>query len=86
MPAKNKADEYYCVAVQRDYESQWRIITKHNTPEEAQAEIDARRAYTGAFNYDNATFRIISRSQGKKEFGKKWEYTPIGARPSKSSE
>jgi hypothetical protein len=82
MPAKTKPDEYYCVAVQRDYEDQWRLISKHNTREEAQAEIDKRRAFTGSFNYDNATFRIISRSEGKKEFGKKWEYTPIGAHKS----
>jgi hypothetical protein len=86
MVAKNKPSEYYCVAVQRNYEPQWRIISKHNTPEEAQAEIDARRSYTGAFNYDNAEFRIISRAEGKKEFGKKWEYAPIGAHSTKAPE
>jgi hypothetical protein len=81
-----KLDEYYCVAVQRDYESQWRIVSKHDTREEAQAEVDKRRGFTGAFNYDNAQLRIISRSEGKKEFGKKWEYTPIGgARPATKS-
>lgn len=82
MAVKTKSDDYYCVAVQRNYEPQWRIISKHNTREEAQAEIENRRAYTGPFNYDNAEFRIISRAEGKKEFGKKWEYTPIGAKKS----
>jgi len=47
-------------------------------PREAQAELDKRRAYTGTFNYDNAELRVISRSEAKKEFGKDWEYTPIG--------
>lgn len=86
MAAKGKSSEYFCVAVQRNYESQWRFISKHNTREEAQAEIDNRRAYTGAFNYDNAEFRIISRTEAKKEFGKKWEYSPIGGHTTKSAE
>jgi hypothetical protein len=70
--------EYYCVAVRRNYESVWRIISKHDSLEDAQRELTERRAYTGSFNYDNAELRVISRSEGKKEFGKDWEYTPIG--------
>lgn len=75
--AKSKA-EYYCVAVRRNYEDTWRIVSKHATRDEAQAELDTRRSYTGAFNYDNAELRILSRSEGKKEFGASWEYKPIG--------
>lgn len=86
MVVKGKSGEYFCVAVQRNYEPQWRVISKHSTREEAQAEIDNRRAYKGAFNYDNAEFRIISRAEAKKEFGKKWEYTPIGAQSTKTPE
>ncbi len=86
MVVKGKSSEYFCVAVQRNYEPQWRVISKHNTREEAQAEIENRRSYTGAFNYDNAEFRIISRAEAKKEFGKKWEYTPIGGHQPKAAE
>lgn len=74
-----KVSEYFCVAVRRNYESIWRLVTQHPTREEAQAELDKRRAYTGSFNYDNAELRVISRAEGKKEFGKDWEYAPIGA-------
>lgn len=73
--------EYFCVAVKRNYESIWRIVSKHDTREAAQRELDERRAYTGSFNYDNAELRIISRSEGKKEFGAKWEYVAIGTPP-----
>ena len=76
-PRKAKA-EYFCVAVRRNYEPVWRVVSKHATREEAQAELDSRRAYTGAFNYDNAELRVISRSEAKKEFGDSWEYHPIG--------
>ncbi len=71
--------EYYCVGVRRNYEDIWRIVSKHDTREEAQAELEKRRMYTGAFNYDNAELRILSRSEAKKEFGPNWEYKPIGS-------
>ena len=78
MATKNQRAEYFCVAVQRNYEDKWRIVSKHATREEAEAEIEKLRSYTGTFNYDNAQLRIISRTEGKKEFGKSWEYVPIG--------
>jgi hypothetical protein len=77
MRKKSEPAEYYCVAVQRDYESVWRFVSKHTTREEAEQEVEKRRGYTGAFNYDNAQLRVISRSEAKKEFGSDWEYTPI---------
>jgi hypothetical protein len=77
MAKKSEHAEYYCVAVRRNYEEVWRFVSKHPTREEAQAELDKRRAFTGAFNYDNAELRVISRSEGKKEFGKEWEFKPI---------
>jgi hypothetical protein len=70
--------EYYCVAVRRNYEETWRIVSKHATRDEAQNELETRRSYTGAFNYDNAELRVLSRSEAKKEFGASWEYKPIG--------
>jgi hypothetical protein len=79
MKKAQQQTNYYCVAVRRNYESVWRIVSKHNTAEEAQAELEERRAYTGSFNYDNAELRVISRAEAKKEFGAKWEYVPIGA-------
>ena len=82
--AKKKIEEYYCVAVHREYESVWRVVSKHNTREEAEAELEKRRGYTGAFNYDNAELRVLSRSEAKKEFGATWEYTPIGAPKTKA--
>jgi len=81
-PRKAKVD-YYCVAVKRDYESMWRVVSKHATREEAQAELDTRRAFTGVFNYDNAELRVLSRSDAKKEFGESWEYHPIGEHKTK---
>jgi hypothetical protein len=76
--AKKALTEYYVVAVRRHYEDIWRLVSKHATREEAQAELDERRAYTGSFNYDNADLRVLSRSEAKAEFGPKWEYVPIG--------
>jgi hypothetical protein len=80
MPKGRKAEQadYFVVAVRRDYEPIWRFISKHTTREEAQAELDKRRSFTGAFNYDNAELRVLSRSEGKKEFGAEWEYKAIG--------
>lgn len=78
MATKKQQADYYCVAVKRNYEDVWRLVSKHNTREEAEAEIEKLRGYTGAFNYDNAELRVVSRAEGKKEFGKSWEYTPIG--------
>ncbi len=83
--AKKKIEDYFCVAVRRNYESVWRVVSKHTTREEAQAELEKRRAYTGAFNYDNAELRILSRTEGKKEFGADWEYKPIGTAKNKSA-
>ncbi len=77
--SKKSPAEYYCVGVRRNYEDIWRIVSKHDTREEAQAELEKRRSYTGAFNYDNAELRILSRSEAKAEFGPSWEYKPIGA-------
>lgn len=79
MRKKAQIAEYYCVAVQRDYEDIWRFVSKHDTQEAAQYDLDERRAYTGSFNYDNATLRVISRTEAKQEFGADWEYAPIGS-------
>jgi hypothetical protein len=77
--SKKRDLQYYCVAVCRDYEpGNWRFISKHDTLAEAEAELEKRRAYTGAFNYDNAQLRVLSRAEAKAEFGPKWEYKPIG--------
>jgi hypothetical protein len=82
--SKKKSNvEYYCVAVRRDYEPIWRLVSKHDTREAAQAELEKRRGFTGAFNYDNAELRVMSRSEAKQEFGTNWEYAPIGARKAK---
>jgi hypothetical protein len=83
--AKKAASNYFCVCVKRDYESIWRVVSKHTTLEEAEAEVQKRREYTGAFNYDNAEFRILSRAEAKAEFGSDWEYKPIGATQQKSA-
>lgn len=85
--SKSKSQvQYYCVAVQRNYEDTWRFISKHGTEAEAQAELLSRRAYTGVFNYDNAVLRVVSRQEAKREFGPKWEYTPIGSKLVKMAE
>ena len=70
--------EYFCVAVRRNYEKVFRVVSKHDTREDAQAEIDRRRSFTGPFNYDNAELWILSRTEAKKELGKDWEFQPIG--------
>ncbi len=72
---------YYCLAVRRTYEDVWRIIDKFDSEIDAQAALQKRRDYKGVFNYDNAELRVISREQGKVEFGAKWEYHPIGEAP-----
>jgi hypothetical protein len=76
--SKKAAAEYFCVGVRRNYEEIWRIVSKHSTRDEAEAEMAKRRAYTGAFNYDDAELRVLSRAEAKAEFGPKWEYKPIG--------
>jgi hypothetical protein len=76
---KKANPEYFVVAVKRHYEETWRFVSKHLTREDAEAELDKRRAYTGAFNYDNADLRVLSRTEARKEFGPKWDYKPIGA-------
>lgn len=73
-----RSSQYYYVAVRRNYESVWRVVSQHKTEAEAQAELEKRRAYTGVFNYDNAELRVLSRAEARKEFGAKWEYKPIG--------
>jgi hypothetical protein len=78
--AKKSIQEYYCVAVRRNYEDVWRVVSKHTTRAEADAELENRRGFTGAFNYDNAELKVLSRSEAKKEFGSDWEYKPIGAK------
>jgi len=78
MTKKQRRPEYHVVAVKRNYEAIWRVITKHDTREEAEAELEARRSYTGAFNYDNAELRVMSRSEAQLEFGSDWEFAPIG--------
>jgi hypothetical protein len=70
--------EYYCVCVRRNYEKVFRCVSKHDTREEAQEEIERRRSFSGSFNYDNAELWIMSRTEAKKEFGKDWEFKPIG--------
>ena len=81
---KRSSPEYYCVCVRRHYEDVWRVVSKHKTLDEAQSDLDERRSYTGAFNYNNADLRVISRSEAKKEFGSKWEYSPIGEKATKT--
>jgi len=83
--AKKTNAQYYCVCVRRNYESVWRVVSKHATREEAQAELEKRRAFTGEFNYDNAELRVLSRAEAKAEFGENWEYKPIGASKAKGS-
>lgn len=83
MAKKNLSTEYYCVAVRRNYESIWRFVSKHNTREEAEDELGRRREFKGSFNYDNAELRVVSRTEAKKEFGKEWEYVPIGMHKNK---
>ncbi len=78
--SKTPNSEYFCVAVRRNYEDIWRVVSKHSTSDEAQTELEKRRSYSGAFNYDNAELRVLSRSQAKKEVGARWEYKTIGSR------
>jgi hypothetical protein len=79
--ATKNEPQYYCIAVRRNYESIWRVIGKFDTLEAAQEAVEEKRKYTGAFNYDNAELRVLSRAEAKKEFGSSWEYTPIGQKP-----
>lgn len=75
---KKSVAQYYCVCVRRNYESIWRVISKHSTREEAESALEEKRGYTGVFNYDNAELRVLSRSEAKAEFGRSWEYQAIG--------
>ena len=83
MTKKTAKLEYFVVAVRRNYETVWRFVSKHDTREQAEAELEERKSYTGAFNYDNAELRVISRSEARKEFGADWEFTPIGGNKEK---
>ncbi|MBI5670520.1 MAG: hypothetical protein HZC41_21210 [Chloroflexi bacterium] len=78
MATKKAKPEYYCVVVRRNYETVCRVVSKHATREEAEAELENRRSFKGDFNYDNAELRVLSRSEAKAEFGADWEYKPIG--------
>lgn len=64
----------YFVMVQRNYETIKRVVSAHPTREEAIAERDKRRAYTGSFNYDNAELTVITLAEAKKIFGEDWEF------------
>ena len=77
-PKRRSQHDYFCVCVRRNYEKVFRVVSKHATRDEAQAEIERRRSFTGPFNYDNAELWILSRAEAKKEFGKEWEFQPIG--------
>ncbi len=83
MSTRSKA-EYYCVGVCRNYEPVWRMVSKHATRDEAQAQLDKMRSFTGNFNYNNADLRVLSRVEAKAEFGAQWEFKPIVYTPSKS--
>jgi hypothetical protein len=85
MTTRKKA-EYYCVGVRRNYEPTWRMVSKHTTRDEAQAQLDKMRGFTGNFNYDNADLRVVSRVEAKAEFGAQWEYKPIVHSSSKSQD
>lgn len=80
---RKQQPEYYCVCVRRNYENVWRAVSKHDTREEAQTELERRRSFTGVFNYDNADLQVMSRTEAQGVFGKGWEYKPIGARKAK---
>lgn len=77
--------EYYCVCVRRNYEDVWRAVSKHETRDEAQAELERRRSFTGVFNYDNADLQVMSRTEAQGLFGASWDYKPIGTRKVKSA-
>jgi hypothetical protein len=83
MKRKSQQREYYCLGVRRNYETIWRMVSKHDSREEAEAELAKRRAFTGVFNYDNADLRVMSRAEAKQIFGQDWEYAPIGSPKSK---
>ena len=73
-PAPVPALNAYFVMVQRNYETIKRVVSGHPTREEAQAELDKRRGYTGSFNYDNAELTVITLNEAKKIFGEDWEF------------
>ncbi len=73
-PAPAPAPAKYFVMVQRNYENIKRVVSAHPTRDEAQAEVNKRRAYTGSFNYDNAELTVISLDEAKKLFGEDWEF------------
>jgi hypothetical protein len=76
-PRSAKA-EYFCLFVRRHYEEVWRAVSKHDSREAAERELENRRSFTGPFNYDNADLRVLSRTEARKEFGKGWDFKPIG--------
>lgn len=85
-PRTRKAQpEYFCVCVRRNYEDVWRAVSKHETRDEAQAELERRRGFTGVFNYDNADLQVMSRTEAQSVFGAGWDYKPIGTRKVKSA-
>lgn len=64
----------FFVMVQRNYETIKRVVSAHPTRDEAQAELDKRRGYTGSFNYDNAELTVITAADAKRIFGDDWEF------------
>ncbi|GIK66111.1 MAG: hypothetical protein BroJett018_39050 [Chloroflexota bacterium] len=73
-PVPPSVPNEYFVMVQRNYETIKRVVSAHPTREEAIAERDKRRAYTGSFNYDNAELTVITLAEAKKIFGEDWEF------------
>jgi hypothetical protein len=78
MPKQNP--ERFYVAVKRNYEDIWRMVSEFTTRQEAEDHMAERRSWTGAFNYDNAELRVISTGEAKAEFGANWVYKPIGSK------
>jgi len=72
--------EHFYVAVKRNYEDVWRVVSEFTTRQEAEDHMAERRSWTGAFNYDNAELRVLSTGEAKAEFGATWVYKPIGSK------
>jgi hypothetical protein len=77
--AKQTSERFY-LAVKRNYEDIWRLVSEFTTRQEAEDQMTERRGWTGAFNYDNAELRVISTGEAKAEFGSDWHYKPLGSK------
>jgi hypothetical protein len=75
-----QAPEHFYLAVKRNYEETWRLVSQFVTRQEAESELAERRSWTGALNYDNAELRVISTAEAKAEFGADWAYRAPGAK------